>query len=60
MKFGILVQVCTFLTFFSLREALCVVGNGLYATRGAAEESCADGTHYPATYLAGAFNRLSM
>lgn len=43
----------------SLREALCVLGNGLYATRGAAEESCADGTHYPATYIAGAYNRLS-
>lgn len=46
------------LIIFSLREALCVLGNGLYATRGAAEESCADGTHYPATYIAGAYNRL--
>jgi alpha,alpha-trehalase len=41
-----------------LREALCVVGNGVFATRGAAPESTADGTHYPGTYIAGLFNEL--
>jgi trehalose/maltose hydrolase-like predicted phosphorylase len=41
-----------------LREALCVVGNGYMATRAAAPESVADGTHYPGTYAAGVFNRL--
>ncbi len=41
-----------------LREALCTLGNGYFATRGAAEESEADGTHYPGTYLAGGYNRL--
>jgi alpha,alpha-trehalase len=42
-----------------LREALCTLGNGYFATRGAAEESPADGIHYPATYLAGVYNRLT-
>ncbi|NIJ11778.1 trehalose 6-phosphate phosphatase [Saccharomonospora amisosensis] len=42
-----------------LREALCTVGNGYLATRGAAPESEADGTHYPGTYAAGVYNRLS-
>ena len=42
-----------------LREALCTLGNGYIATRGAAPESSADGVHYPATYAAGVFNRLS-
>ncbi|MGE5290167.1 MAG: HAD family hydrolase [Micromonosporaceae bacterium] len=41
-----------------LREALCTVGNGYFATRGAAPESYADGTHYPGTYVAGCFNLL--
>ena len=41
------------------REALCTLGNGLFATRGAAPEHVADGVHYPATYAAGVFNRLS-
>ncbi len=41
----------------SLREALCTLGNGRFATRGAAEESEADGVHYPGTYLAGGYNR---
>jgi len=30
-----------------LREALCTLGNGYLATRGAAEESRADGVHCP-------------
>ncbi|MBT3181580.1 MAG: glycoside hydrolase family 65 protein [Deltaproteobacteria bacterium] len=42
----------------SLREALCVLGNGYFATRGAAEESSADEINYPGTYLAGGYNRL--
>lgn len=41
-----------------LREALCTLGNGCFATRGAAEESEADDVHYPGTYLAGGYNRL--
>ncbi len=41
-----------------LREALCTLGNGYFATRGALAESRADGTHYPGTYLAGGYNRL--
>jgi alpha,alpha-trehalase len=30
-----------------LREALCTLGNGYFATRGAAPESVADDVHYP-------------
>ena len=41
-----------------LREALCTLGNGYFATRGAVPESRADGVHYPGTYLAGCFNQL--
>ena len=41
-----------------LREALCTLGNGYFATRGASSESQADGIHYPGTYLAGGYNRL--
>lgn len=41
-----------------LREALCTLGNGYFATRGAAAESDADDIHYPGTYLAGGYNRL--
>jgi trehalose/maltose hydrolase-like predicted phosphorylase len=42
----------------ALREALCTLGNGYFATRGAAEEAIADDTHYPGTYVAGGYNRL--
>jgi len=42
-----------------LREALCTLGNGYFATRGAAPEAQANGIHYPGTYLAGGYNRLS-
>lgn len=42
-----------------LREALCTVGNGYFATRGALPEVDADDVHYPGTYGAGLFNRLS-
>ena len=41
-----------------LREALCTVGNGYFATRGAAPESKAGQIHYPGTYAAGVYNRL--
>ncbi len=42
----------------ALREALCTLGNGYFATRGAAEESKAGGPNYPGTYLAGGYNRM--
>ncbi len=41
-----------------LREALCTLGNGYIATRGAMSMVKAGGSHYPATYLAGGYNRL--
>ena len=41
-----------------LREALCTLGNGVFATRGAAEEAEAGAVHYPGTYFAGGYNRL--
>ncbi|MEM1282438.1 MAG: glycosyl hydrolase family 65 protein [Chlamydiota bacterium] len=41
-----------------LREALCTLGNGYFATRGAGTEAHADDYHYPGTYLAGGYNRL--
>jgi beta-phosphoglucomutase family hydrolase len=41
------------------REALTTVGNGYMAVRGAAPESVSDGVHYPGTYLAGIYNRLT-
>ncbi len=40
------------------REALLTLGNGYWATRGAMPEATAGGSHYPATYVAGVFNRL--
>lgn len=42
----------------ALREALCTLGNGYFATRGAAAHAVADGVHYPGTYLAGGYDRL--
>jgi len=41
-----------------IREALCTLGNGYFATRGAVPGTRADGVHYPGTYLAGGYNRL--
>ena len=41
-----------------VREALCTLGNGYFATRGSAAGAVADGVHYPGTYLAGGYNRL--
>jgi alpha,alpha-trehalase len=42
-----------------VRESLCTLGNGYFATRGAAEEAGDDGIHYPGTYIVGCYNRLS-
>ncbi|BBY08255.1 trehalose-phosphatase [Mycobacterium noviomagense] len=42
-----------------LREALCTAGNGCFATRGCVPESTASGVHYPGTYAAGIYNRLT-
>jgi len=41
------------------REALCTLGNGYWATRGAVPGTTADDTHYPGTYFAGVYNRLT-
>ncbi|MFG2192055.1 glycoside hydrolase family 65 protein [Streptomyces sp. NPDC048639] len=41
-----------------LRESLLTLGNGYFATRGAAPETVADDVHYPGTYAAGCYNRL--
>lgn len=40
------------------REALLTIGNGVWGTRGAMEESRANKVNYPATYFAGLYNRL--
>lgn len=42
-----------------LRESLCTLGNGYFATRGALAECSADEVHYPGTYAAGVYNRLT-
>ncbi|MGZ5967559.1 MAG: trehalose-phosphatase, partial [Polyangiales bacterium] len=42
-----------------IREALCTLGNGRFATRGAAAESHATRTQYPGTYLAGGYDRVA-
>ncbi|MFF2848837.1 glycoside hydrolase family 65 protein [Streptomyces sp. NPDC058001] len=41
-----------------LRESLCTLGNGYFATRGAVPECRAGLVHYPGTYVAGCYNRL--
>ncbi|MBN1631582.1 MAG: hypothetical protein JW990_17635 [Thermoleophilia bacterium] len=41
-----------------LREALCTLGNGYFATRGAGCEASAGEFHYPGTYQAGGYNRM--
>ncbi|MER6216127.1 glycoside hydrolase family 65 protein [Streptomyces sp. NPDC001674] len=41
-----------------LVESLCTLGNGRFATRGSAPETPSDAVHYPATYLAGCYDRL--
>jgi trehalose/maltose hydrolase-like predicted phosphorylase len=42
-----------------LRESLTTLGNGRFATRGALPECDADDVHYPGTYLAGCYDRLT-
>ncbi|MEU6912809.1 glycoside hydrolase family 65 protein [Streptomyces olindensis] len=42
-----------------VRETLCTLGNGRFATRGALPECTADDVHYPGTYAAGCYNRLT-
>ena len=42
-----------------LREAMTTLGNGYFCTRGACMTAKADDTHYPGTYLAGGYNRLT-
>ncbi|WP_328890819.1 glycoside hydrolase family 65 protein [Streptomyces sp. NBC_00316] len=39
-------------------ESLCTLGNGRFATRGAAPETAADAVHYPGTYVAGCYDLL--
>ncbi len=41
-----------------VRETLCTIGNGYLGTRGALEESKANESNYPGTYIAGVYNRL--
>lgn len=41
-----------------LRETLCTLGNGYFATRGAVTESIATRIHYPGTYMAGVYDKL--
>ncbi|MBT8087782.1 MAG: HAD-IA family hydrolase, partial [Gammaproteobacteria bacterium] len=40
-------------------EALFTVGNGYFGTRGTQEECAAGDLHYPGTYIAGVYNRLT-
>ncbi len=42
-----------------LREALSTLGNGYFCTRGAMPWARADDAHYPGTYIAGGYNRLT-
>lgn len=42
-----------------LREVLCALGNGNIVSRAAATDAEADDTHYPGTYLAGGYDRLT-
>jgi trehalose/maltose hydrolase-like predicted phosphorylase len=41
-----------------LRETILTLGNGYFATRGAHEDGLSS-FHYPGTYIAGVYNRLS-
>ncbi|HET9382242.1 MAG TPA: glycoside hydrolase family 65 protein, partial [Streptomyces sp.] len=42
-----------------LRESLCTLGNGYFGSRGVLPECGADAVHYPGTYVAGCYNRLT-
>lgn len=41
-----------------LREALCTICNGYFASRASAPESTEEEHHYPGNYVAGIYNRL--
>jgi beta-phosphoglucomutase family hydrolase len=41
-----------------IRESLCALGNGYFATRAAVTWARADAIHYPGTYLACGYNRM--
>jgi beta-phosphoglucomutase family hydrolase len=41
-----------------IREALCTLGNGYFATRAAMAWAVMDDVHYPGTYLACGYNRM--
>ena len=41
------------------REVICTLANGYLATRSALPEAVADDIHYPGSYVAGVFNRLT-
>ncbi len=41
-----------------LQEALCTLGNGYFAARGALEMEKDTGFNYPGTYMAGGYNRM--
>ncbi len=41
------------------RETLCALGNGYIVSRAAQPDATADDIHYPGTYLAGGYNRLT-
>jgi beta-phosphoglucomutase family hydrolase len=41
-----------------VRESLCALGNGYFATRGALAWAVMDDVHYPGTYLACGYNRM--
>jgi trehalose/maltose hydrolase-like predicted phosphorylase len=41
-----------------IRESLCALGNGYFATRGAMAWTVMDDVHYPGTYLACGYNRM--
>ncbi|MFC1708802.1 glycoside hydrolase family 65 protein [Candidatus Omnitrophota bacterium] len=43
----------------ALRESLCTLANGYFGTRGAACHAQASKIHYPGTYIAGVYNKLS-
>jgi trehalose/maltose hydrolase-like predicted phosphorylase len=43
----------------TLRETMCTVGNGYFATRGSAPEAKPDDIRYPGTYTAGCYNTLT-
>ena len=41
-----------------IREAVCALGNGYFATRAAMPGAVMDDVHYPGTYLACGYNRM--